>query len=333
MIPSSSSLSPPQSLVLYYHETWKQSIFALHHFMKSKQEIGNPPPQQAQSQSVCQCLSWSCSSRLTATVDLTRSRSKPQSSEQHFISNPPTTRPTIIFLPLPPWYCYTVEQHAAWRDYRSSAVCCDRNCISFLFQRPKNRKKQKNLQLLLHPKSKLTCTNNDNPWRCTFLASYSWNPHACNSLIYFFVIARSFALPLLPSSLLPPSLSLSLSLSSRRRCQSRPSVRPSVRLSDRRSVIRKDYGTSIVVWLPANGRERICVLLTAGRQWAAEKAFQTTRAPWYGSDAQECPHVIKGAPHIPERYTNVSMDMWIPDDIKSRNQRVAVFSHKAPVFR
>jgi hypothetical protein len=140
---------------------------------------------------------------------------------------------------------------------------------------------------------------------------------------------RASSPPFLP----PASLPLSFSLSLFPQAVSESSVRPSVRLSDRRSVIRKDYGTSIVVWLPANGRERICVLLTAGRQWAAEKAFQTTRAPWYGSDAQECPHVIKGAPHIPERYTNVSMDMWIPDDIKSRNQRVAVFSHKAPVFR
>jgi hypothetical protein len=111
---------------------------------------------------------------------------------------------------------------------------------------------------------------------------------------------------------LPPA-SLPLSLSSRRKRGRRTGgvrvVRPSVRPS-----VRPKVGDSQGLWnkycgLVASQRSgENCVLLTAGRQRAAEKAFQTTRAPWYGSDAQECPHVIKGAPHIPERYT---MCPWI----------------------
>jgi hypothetical protein len=142
MIPSSSSLSPPQSLVLYYHETWKQSISALHHFMKSKQEIGNPP-QQAQSQSVCLCLSWSCSSRLTTTVDLTRSRSKPQSSEQHFIINPPTTRPTIIFLsPAPRVLLHCRTTRSLTRLQKFCSLLWSKLHLFFFFRDQKKEKRK-----------------------------------------------------------------------------------------------------------------------------------------------------------------------------------------------
>jgi hypothetical protein len=143
---------------------------------------------------------------------------------------------------------------------------------------------------------------------------------------------RASSPPFLP----PAPLSLSLPAGSRGDGQAvaESSVRPSFRSS-----LWPTVGDSQGLWNESCGSvasqrsgENL-FLLTAGRQWAAENAFQTTRALWYGSDAEGCPHVIKGAPHIPESYTNVSMDMWIPDDIKSRNQRVAVFLHKAPVLR